>query len=93
VPTLVKQGASLGAGAVILAGITIGEFSMIGAGAFVAKDVPSYAIMMGNPGRVNGWVCQCGKPLTFFKMVAICSECGLQFKKERTIIKLINNRK
>lgn len=93
VPTLVKQGASLGAGAVILAGITVGEYSMIGAGAVVAKNVPSYAIMTGNPSRINGWVCQCGKPLTFNNMVALCIECGLQFKKERTIIKLINSRK
>jgi acetyltransferase-like isoleucine patch superfamily enzyme len=82
VPTLVKKGASLGAGAVIIAGITIGEYAMVGAGSIVTKDVPSYALIKGNPGRISGWVCQCGQPLTFDGLYAICAFCCLSFKKD-----------
>ena len=89
VPTLVKRGASLGAGAIILAGVTIGEFSMVGAGAVVTRDVPPYALVKGNPARPSGWVCQCGLPLTFKNKAASCSECDLQFRKENAAISLI----
>ena len=88
-PLLVKRGASLGAGAIILAGVTIGEYSMVGAGALVTKDVPPYALVKGNPGRVSGWVCQCGRPLTFKNGSATCSECGLQYQKANSTIKII----
>ncbi|EIF44087.1 WxcM-like protein [gamma proteobacterium BDW918] len=54
--TLVKRGASVGANATILPGITIGEYSMVGAGAVVTKDVPAYAVVAGNPARVVKWV-------------------------------------
>lgn len=54
--TLVKRGASIGANATILCGIIIGEYAMIGAGAVVTKDVPDYALIVGNPGRQIGWV-------------------------------------
>ena len=55
-PTLVKRGASIGANATILCGITIGEYAMIGAGAVVTKDVPPFALIVGNPGRQIGQV-------------------------------------
>lgn len=54
--TLVKRGASIGANATILCGLTIGEYAMIGAGAVVTKDVPPFALIVGNPGRQAGWV-------------------------------------
>ena len=54
--TLVEKGASIGANATILCGITIGEYAMIGAGAVITKDVPAYALMVGNPARQVGWV-------------------------------------
>jgi acetyltransferase-like isoleucine patch superfamily enzyme len=54
--TLVKRGASVGANATILPGITIGKYSMVGAGAVVTKDVPAYAVVAGNPARVVKWV-------------------------------------
>jgi acetyltransferase-like isoleucine patch superfamily enzyme len=54
--TLVKRGASVGANATILPGITIGEFSMVGAGAVVTKDVPPYAVVIGNPAKIVKWV-------------------------------------
>jgi len=55
-PTLVKKGATIGANATIICGITIGEYAMIGAGAVVTKDVPDYALIVGNPGKQTGWV-------------------------------------
>jgi UDP-2-acetamido-3-amino-2,3-dideoxy-glucuronate N-acetyltransferase len=54
--TLVKKGASIGANATIVCGITIGEYALIGAGSVVTKDVPEYALIVGNPGRQMGWV-------------------------------------
>ena len=55
-PTLVKKGATVGANATVLCGITIGEYAMIGAGAVVTKNVPDYALIVGNPGKQTGWV-------------------------------------
>ncbi len=57
---LVKEGASLGAGAIIVTGVTIGRFAMIGAGAVVTKDVPDYGLVYGNPARLAGYVCERG---------------------------------
>jgi predicted dehydrogenase/acetyltransferase-like isoleucine patch superfamily enzyme len=59
-PTLVKKGASIGANATVLCGITIGSYAFIGAGAVVLKDVPDYALVVGNPGKQKGWMCECG---------------------------------
>ena len=55
-PTLVKKGAAIGANATIICGLTIGEYAMIGAGAVVTKDVPAYALIVGNPGKQMAWV-------------------------------------
>jgi acetyltransferase-like isoleucine patch superfamily enzyme len=78
-PTVVGQGASIGAGAVILSGITLGEFCMVGAGATVTRNVPPYALVVGSPARLRGWVCQCGLPLTFSDGAASCAECEFAF--------------
>lgn len=80
-PTLVKYGASLGAGAVIRCGITIGEFALIGAGSVVTHDVPPHALVLGNPARQRGYVCHCARPLDdmreeFGKLLGICATCG-----------------
>ena len=64
VPTVVKKGASIGAGSVIVCGVTIGEHAMIGAGSVVTKDVPQYALVYGQPAEVEGFVCECGRKLT-----------------------------
>jgi acetyltransferase-like isoleucine patch superfamily enzyme len=77
VTTLVKQGASVGAGAIILAGVVIGEFSMIGAGAVVTRDIPPYSLALGNPARISGWLCQCGQPLKWQTQLVTCGYCGL----------------
>jgi acetyltransferase-like isoleucine patch superfamily enzyme len=61
--TLVKRGASLGGGAVICPGVTIGEYALVGAGAVVTRDVPAYALVAGNPATIRGWVCSCGESL------------------------------
>jgi len=60
-PVIVKKGASIGAGAIILPGVTIGEFALIGAGAVVTKNVPAYVLALGNPAKVLGKVNKSGK--------------------------------
>ena len=81
-PPLVKQGASIGAGAVLLPGLTIGEFAVVGAGSLVTRDVPPYVLVLGNPARIRGWVCQCGQRLRFRTASAACSACGRRFAKQ-----------
>jgi len=63
-PIHVKRGASLGAGSVILPGVTVGEFALVGAGAVVTRSVPDHGLVVGNPARLVGYVCRCGRPLT-----------------------------
>jgi acetyltransferase-like isoleucine patch superfamily enzyme len=63
IPTLVKRGASIGAGSTILCGITIGEYALIGAGSVVTKNVPPFSLMYGNPARLKGFICYCSKKL------------------------------
>jgi len=62
-PILIRRGASIGAGAVVLPGVTVGEFAMVGAGAVVTRDVPAQGLVYGNPARVRGYVCRCGQIL------------------------------
>ena len=81
-PTLVKRGASLGANCTVVCGHTIGRFAFIGAGAVVTKDVPDYALVLGNPGRVAGWMCECGVKLsagTAPPVSAVCDSCGTAY--------------
>ena len=77
-PTLVKKGATLGANSTIICGITIGQYAFVGAGALVNRDVPDYALVVGNPAEDIGYVCQCGERLLHDHK---CSECGKTFKK------------
>ncbi|MCX6360034.1 MAG: acyltransferase [Armatimonadetes bacterium] len=78
-PTLVKRGASIGANATIVCGITIGEHALIGAGSVVTRDVPAYAILVGNPARPRGWACECGVRLSFEDGRAACTGCGRRY--------------
>lgn len=80
-PTLVKKGASIGANATIICGNTIGRYAFIGAGAVVTKDVPDYALVVGNPGKIVGWMCECGHQLTFSEDTANCSVCEKPYSK------------
>jgi UDP-2-acetamido-3-amino-2,3-dideoxy-glucuronate N-acetyltransferase len=80
-PTLVKYGASIGAGAIILCGITIGEFALVGAGSVVTRDVAPHALVFGNPARQHGYVCRCARQLANVrkaegKLVGWCEVCG-----------------
>ncbi|NMB81925.1 MAG: N-acetyltransferase, partial [Ignavibacteria bacterium] len=65
IKTLVKEGASIGANSTILCGITIGKYAFIGAGAVVTKDVPDYALVVGNPSKIIGWMSEAGQRLAF----------------------------
>jgi len=82
VPTLVKRGASIGANATIVCGVTIGEYAMVAAGSVVTKDVPPHGLVAGNPARLIGFVCYCGRPLKGEPEVVgevvryVCSRCG-----------------
>ena len=83
--TLVKRGASLGANCTVVCGHTIGRYAFVGAGAVVTKDVPDYALVVGNPARVAGWVCECGVKLGATggpPASAQCGACGLQYVSE-----------
>ena len=77
-PTLVKRGASIGANATIVCGSTLGEYSFIGAGAVVSKDVPAYALMVGVPARRIGWMCECGERLPD-NDAPECGACGKRY--------------
>lgn len=85
--TLVRKGASIGAHATIVCGVTIGSWAMVGAGSVVTRDVPDYGLVYGNPARLNGYVCPCGEKLAvagedgregFSDMV--CPKCGTQIR-------------
>lgn len=81
--TLVRRGASIGANATVVCGHTIGQFAFVGAGAVVTRDVPDYALAIGNPARVVGWMCECGIKLDLGKAAsATCSACGKSYIKE-----------
>lgn len=77
--TLIKKSASIGANATIVCGVTVGEYALIGAGTVVTKDIPAHALVLGNPGRVVGWVDKKGHRLKFNDNGM--SECG-KFKME-----------
>ena len=84
--TLIKKSVSIGANATILCGITIGEYALIGAGAVITKDVPSYALVLGNPGIIIGWVDQEGNKLEFeLSGMSLCKEYRLD---HNTVTKL-----
>lgn len=76
--TLVKKGASIGANATIVCGITLGNYCFIGAGSVVTRDVPSYALAYGSPAKVHGWICMCGIKLN---NNLVCPECGKKYYK------------
>ncbi|KPJ98017.1 MAG: oxidoreductase [Nitrospira bacterium SG8_35_4] len=80
--TLVRTGATIGANSTIVCGITIGKYSLIGAGAVVKSDVPDYAVVAGVPARQIGWACRCGVPLKFNDNRACCNNCGSDYSLE-----------
>jgi len=73
--TLVRAGASVGASSVVVAGVTIGRWALVGAGSIVTRDVPDYALVYGNPAKVRGWVCACARRLRVETGQGYCDTC------------------
>ncbi len=82
-PTLVRHGATLGANCTIVCGVTIGRYAFVGAGAVVTKDVPDFALVLGNPARIAGWMCACGNriKLEVGEHDAVCRACRKRYQK------------
>ncbi len=86
-PTLVRRGATIGANATIICGVTIGRQAMIGAGSVVTRDVAAHALVYGNPAVRHGWACECGVILEFENNSSkqeestTCIECGRQYRR------------
>jgi UDP-2-acetamido-3-amino-2,3-dideoxy-glucuronate N-acetyltransferase len=92
-PTLVQKGATLGANCTIVCGVTIGRYAFVGAGAVVLKDIPDYAMVVGNPGIIKGWACKCGNRIKFIRNKGCCPVCGLYFIKKKNRVSEINIKK
>ena len=87
IKTLVKEGASLGANCTIVCGHTVGKFAFIGAGAVVTKDVPDYALVVGNPAKQIGWLSEAGQKLIFDSDgIAYCSKSNKKYKLENNMV-------
>jgi UDP-2-acetamido-3-amino-2,3-dideoxy-glucuronate N-acetyltransferase len=83
--TIVRRGATLGANSTIVCGHTVGRYAFIGAGCVVTKDVPDYALIVGNPARLVGWMCACGTKLSDARVAAgplTCKACGSAYALE-----------
>jgi len=80
VKTLVKTGATIGANATIMCGVTIGRYAFVGAGSVVTKDVSEYALVYGNPAKLQGWACECGEKLEAVKKEKyFCKKCSKNY--------------
>ncbi len=92
--TVVRRGVSIGANATIVCGVTLGEYAFVGAGAVITRDVPDYAVVVGNPARVHGWMCQCGTTLHFEVGAdgerATCKGCGNPYIKREEIVEPVD---
>jgi UDP-2-acetamido-3-amino-2,3-dideoxy-glucuronate N-acetyltransferase len=85
--TLVKEGATLGANSTIICGLTIGRFAFVGAGAVVTKDVPDFALVVGNPSRITGWMSEAGNKLHFDKNgYAYCKKAQKNYRLENGLV-------
>jgi UDP-2-acetamido-3-amino-2,3-dideoxy-glucuronate N-acetyltransferase len=87
--TVVKRGATIGANATIVCGVTIGRYAMIGAGAVVKSDVADYVIVAGVPAKQVGWACKCGVTLCFSDEKATCTYCGNRYGVEGDTLSII----
>lgn len=88
--TRISRGASVGANVTIVCGHSIGKYALIGAGAVVTKNVPDYALVVGNPAKILGYVCKCGERLHFDGDKAKCRACGEEYIKNDNIVKSLN---
>jgi len=87
--TVVKEGASIGANSTIVCGNKIGRYAFIGAGAVVTKDVPDFALVYGNPAKINGWICECGEKLVFESGEAVCGQCSKAYSRSGESVKRV----
>ena len=84
--TIVKKGASIGANSTIVCGHNIGKYAFIGAGSVVTKDVPDYALVVGNPARVKYYVCECSEKMNFTDNYFKCQKCGKEYVINNEIV-------
>jgi UDP-2-acetamido-3-amino-2,3-dideoxy-glucuronate N-acetyltransferase len=90
--THVCRGASIGANATVVCGVTLGRYCFVGAGSVVTKDVPDYALVYGSPARLHGWMCQCGIQIMFQVAsedgleMATCPACGDRYAKRSQVV-------
>jgi len=94
VVTRVQRGASIGANATVICGVTLGRYAFVGAGAVVTRDIPDYGLVYGNPGRLMGWACFCGIRLPLGTEEASeacrCDDCGRSYAREGLVVKEVD---
>lgn len=88
--TIIGKGASVGANVTIVCGHNIGKYALVGAGAVVTKDIPDYALVVGNPASILGYVCKCGEKLRFKEGHATCGACGENYTKDAEKVKSVD---
>lgn len=93
--TLVKRGASIGANATIVCGHTLGKYCFVGAGSVITRDVPDYALVVGNPARIHAWVCYCGCKLPLStspdgREEASCPDCSRRYRRVERVVEQID---
>jgi UDP-2-acetamido-3-amino-2,3-dideoxy-glucuronate N-acetyltransferase len=82
--TLLRQGCTIGAGAVVVCGVTVGRFAFIAAGAVVTREVPDHALIVGCPGKITGWVCRCANRIEFSGANGRCVKCGERYVRNES---------
>ena len=91
--TLVRRGATIGANATVVCGVTLGRYCFVGAGAVVTRDVPDHALVYGTPARIRGWMCQCGIQLEFASDTdsgtVRCTDCGTAYDKRGEAVRAV----
>ncbi len=88
--TIIGKGASIGANVTIVCGHNIGKYALVGAGAVVTKHIPDYALVVGNPASIMGYVCECGEKLSFKDQHATCGACGKKYSKDKEKVECID---